>query len=184
MNGNRPMTVYFVKPVGLAGPIKIGCTTMLDKRLVMLGAWVPFPLEVLATVPGSFKLENNIQDCFTHAHIRGEWFNPVPELVEAIRKIASGMPVEQAIDLSKRQPGRKRRTWGPEHTRRRSVRSRVIMAERRAFRATGTHCHEPTDVRAIFHRWSGDVNAGPSAAEMASIEAYIANPLNHPNTVQ
>lgn len=50
----RAMTVYFVKPVGMDGPIKIGCTTTPAARIESLTIWSPFPLEVLVTIPVVF----------------------------------------------------------------------------------------------------------------------------------
>ena len=42
--------VYFIKPVGMEGPIKIGCSIMPTERLEGLAVWSPFPLEIVAAI--------------------------------------------------------------------------------------------------------------------------------------
>jgi hypothetical protein len=38
---SRQSYVYFIKPVGLPGPIKIGFSVNTRERLLSLGAWSP-----------------------------------------------------------------------------------------------------------------------------------------------
>jgi hypothetical protein len=47
------------------------------------------------------KTEWAIHRCFADAHIHYEWFRATPRLLAAIEKIANGMPVADAIDLTK-----------------------------------------------------------------------------------
>lgn len=95
-------SVYFIRPVGMEGPIKIGISALPKQRCATLENWCPFPLEIAAQIPNvNKKLENQIQDCFAHAHSHGEWFRPVPELVEAVRRIAAGDQVGSVIDLAR-----------------------------------------------------------------------------------
>ena len=42
--------VYFIKPIGMDGPIKIGCSVSPDRRRETLEWWCPFPLEILAEI--------------------------------------------------------------------------------------------------------------------------------------
>ena len=98
----RPTHVYFIKPIGLPGPIKIGCSWNPVDRMKMLMAWSPYPLEIIIAIPGSYKLEKNLHDCFADLYSHREWFNPGPTLLEAIEQLKAGKPVEQAVDLSKR----------------------------------------------------------------------------------
>lgn len=94
--------VYFIKPIGLPGPIKIGSTCEPIGRLSQLADWSPWPLEILVTVPGSFDLERQLHGCFAHAHKHREWFNADPELVAGIAALLEGVPVGEAFDLLKR----------------------------------------------------------------------------------
>lgn len=38
----RNTHVYFIKPIGMDGPIKIGCSDKPARRLITLAAWSPF----------------------------------------------------------------------------------------------------------------------------------------------
>lgn len=92
--------VYFIKPIGMAGPVKIGCSFMPGDRLLNLSAWSPFPLEIAVTIPGNVALESNLHDCLFDLHSHREWFHESPRITDLIEKLRSGVPVEEAIDLS------------------------------------------------------------------------------------
>lgn len=94
--------IYFMKPVGMDGPIKIGCSYVPAKRLIALTIYSPFDLEIITVAPGSLALEKNVHECFADLHLRREWFQPAPKLVDAIEKIKGGAAVEQAINLHDR----------------------------------------------------------------------------------
>lgn len=96
----RTRKIYFLKPRDSLGPIKIGSTEMFDTRFRNLMSWSPLPLQVIVTVPGSFKLEHRLHDCFAHARLHHEWFSPVPALLTGIGKLLEGHPLEEAFDLS------------------------------------------------------------------------------------
>lgn len=91
--------VYFIKPVGVIGPIKVGCSRTPGSRIMAMATWSPFQLELLACIHGGLDLEKKIHDRFFPYHIRHEWFEPVDELVRGIANIASGVAVDEAFDL-------------------------------------------------------------------------------------
>lgn len=95
--------VYFIKPVGMNGPIKIGCSRLPEQRLESLTIWSPFPLEIAAAIPGSFRLEINIHDCFADDILHHEWFRATPRLLALIAALNRGIPIERAIDLNDRR---------------------------------------------------------------------------------
>ena len=82
--------VYFIKPVGMAGPIKIGCTTLIRDRMHSLQAWSPVHLELIAELPGSYETERRLHAMFLSTRQRGEWFTWSPELQAVIDQIAAG----------------------------------------------------------------------------------------------
>ena len=86
-----PLAVYFIKPVGFDGPIKIGKTKDAEKRLRALSLVSPFPLEMMASIKGADNLEGRFHRKFLHLHTNGEWFEPAPELLATIAEIASGV---------------------------------------------------------------------------------------------
>ena len=90
---SRTTFVYFIKPIGLDGPIKIGCSYIPDNRLINLTIWSPFRLELIGSVLGTPKDERFLHRCFAHWHSHGEWFHPVPGLMDAVRNILEkGIP--------------------------------------------------------------------------------------------
>lgn len=95
--------VYFIRPTGMPGPVKIGLSKYLQKRLLRLNTWAPFPLEVAVTVPGDEALEINIHDCLVEHHSHGEWFHPNPPVLDLVEKLRAGVPIGEAIDLTQRR---------------------------------------------------------------------------------
>lgn len=82
--------VYFIKPVGLDGPIKIGCSVAPDSRRATLETWSPFALEVVAEIEGDFGLEAQFHALFQETHQRREWFGASRRLHAVIAAINDG----------------------------------------------------------------------------------------------
>jgi hypothetical protein len=82
--------VYFLKPVGERGPIKIGYSCEPPKRLISYQCWSPVRLELVAKLPGGSELEGRFHAAFFAHHLHGEWFEACPELLAAIEQIKSG----------------------------------------------------------------------------------------------
>lgn len=93
--------VYFIKPVGMPGPIKIGHSNYSQARLGTLAAWSPAPLEIIGSAPGTLAVEKAIHDCFADCHSHREWFHPHPRLLAFIEAVVSGVPIAEAVDLDK-----------------------------------------------------------------------------------
>lgn len=74
-------TIYFIQR-GVDGPIKIGFTQNLDKRLAQLQSVSPYLLEIVRTERGGPKEEQYLHRKFKHLRIStSEWFEPGPELL-------------------------------------------------------------------------------------------------------
>ena len=84
MSTNGNVHVYFIKPVEMPGPVKIGATNQPISRLKYLGYWSPIKLELIGAVRGSVKDEFFLHRCFAHIHSHHEWFTSTPELLSAI----------------------------------------------------------------------------------------------------
>jgi len=82
--------VYFIRPVALSGPVKIGYSTLPAARLRALMVWSPLPLEIVAQTPGDGKLERRFHTLFAKHHSHSEWFRPAPEIDLAIEQINAG----------------------------------------------------------------------------------------------
>lgn len=92
--------VYFLRPVGQVGPIKIGCSVNAKERLFAMNLSSPIPLELLAVVPGSARIERAIHVIFEKQRSHGEWFFPSPKLIKLIDDLIGGVALEKAIDVS------------------------------------------------------------------------------------
>lgn len=84
------MTVYFIKPIGMDGPVKIGSSGSPDRRRRSLQTWSPFPLEIVAEIDGGVHLERRFHARFRLSHQNREWFAATPELRAVIAAINAG----------------------------------------------------------------------------------------------
>ena len=181
--------IYFVKPVGLDGPIKIGCSMYPGRRLKAFMDWSPFELEIIVSFPGTRALEANIHDCFAKLQFRGEWFHAAPRLLSAVEKLKAGVPIAEAIDLSARE-GNLRKSRGSrvraskEYRLYCSYRHRINWAMSRAEKEIGERVISPSDVSEIMERWqnwSRDRDHGcyvmPPPESMARLDRVIADPV-------
>jgi hypothetical protein len=179
--------VYFIKPVGMDGPIKIGCSDKPARRLLTLAAWSPFELEMIGSVPGSFRDENALHRRFANLHTRKEWFMSSPLLRQTIELILAGTPIKEACKvlpergvLRKRQPART-----PERKLFLQYGARVRSAAHSVWHS-GEHTKHyiPPDIRSILHEWRMDrmndhLPVKPTPEQFARLDAFIADPAPH-----
>ncbi|MDV4166222.1 GIY-YIG nuclease family protein [Rhizobium leguminosarum] len=185
---NKGKYVYFMRPVGMEGPIKIGCTLYPHHRLVQLTIWSPFKLEILHMEEGSHTLERNLHKCFADCHSHHEWFHPEPRLLEAISKFKSGMKIADVIDLTDER--------GSIHANRpqvpevligyRSLTMKLTWALKRARAKSKHHVHIPRDIDRIMAAWSGVWSYNvrtepvrPTAEQFKRVQEFIDDPHSH-----
>lgn len=72
--------VYFVQ-VGDTGPVKIGVTGDVARRMAELQTGCAWQLRLLAVAPAAPHTEAEMHAKFAPARFRGEWFVPAPEIV-------------------------------------------------------------------------------------------------------
>lgn len=78
--------VYFIQGIS-GGPIKIGKSVNVYSRLAALQTGHHEEFKILAIIKdGGFVLEKNLHNKFGKYNVRGEWFEPVPELLEYIEQ--------------------------------------------------------------------------------------------------
>jgi len=80
--------IYFVQREG-GGPIKIGFSTNIEKRVRMLQIASPELLHVIAHGPGTLAEENLLQRRLAAFRVRGEWYRDCDEIRAAIRAVCS-----------------------------------------------------------------------------------------------
>lgn len=183
--------IYFMKPIGMIGPIKIGCSGFVGERLVQLSTWSPIPLEVIHSEPGEHTLERKIHRAFADIHSHHEWFHPGPRLLRAIEQLKGGVPLADAIDLnddrgSIYKHGKGSKACAPIMEGYRSYSCRIRHAEDKAGRTRGGRWYVPVDVELIMNRWLGNNGYGkpktpkrPTDAEFARMEAVLTAPTDH-----
>jgi len=76
--GNRAKGIY-----------KIGCSIHPEKRLERLQKTVPFPIELLHSIPADEQGqgEQRLQIHFSQRHFRGEWFALADEDLAEIKRL-------------------------------------------------------------------------------------------------
>lgn len=84
------MTVYFIKPIGMDGPVKIGHSRSPERRKEALEYWSPFPLEIVAECEGMGGMERRFHAMFAADHVHHEWFKVTPALQMVVDQIAGG----------------------------------------------------------------------------------------------
>lgn len=79
--------VYFVRAG--RGPIKIGLSTKLNFRMRLGALQIAHhePLKVLGLFAGTRALEQKIHRALAKHRVRGEWFHPVPEVINAMKSL-------------------------------------------------------------------------------------------------
>jgi hypothetical protein len=175
--------VYFIKPIGMDGPIKIGCSVDPEIRLSNLMVWSPFPLEIVATIPGGYSLERNVHECFADAHSHKEWFRAIPRLQTFINGLQAGKEIGEILDLNARIGSiREPRVLSDEWRVHRRAASRVMWAKRKFMAANGHSIWTSEAVdRALAALWRAvaDKTQGPSIDDLKALESFVADPGSH-----
>lgn len=126
-------TVYFIRAIGMQGPIKIGCSFSPTGRRKALEAWSPLPLEIIAEIEGGHDIERRFHQRFLASHKAYEWFHWTQELQDTIDAISAGtfdvasLPIAEGSPLEK---GKYQHT--PETRRQMSYSSRCQHARRQS----------------------------------------------------
>ena len=97
------MAVYFIQ-IGDDGPIKIGYVTNssgTSNRFEALQSANPYVLRLLRVIPGTKQTEQEWHEKYKDVNIRGEWFEPSKELVDAIEefKFDDGLVFDKIVLL-------------------------------------------------------------------------------------
>lgn len=82
--------IYFVRPKGQSGPIKIGLADDAHRRLRALEANSPMRLELIATFDGGKDVECRFHEHFLPQQAHYEWFHWSSELQGMIDEIRAG----------------------------------------------------------------------------------------------
>jgi hypothetical protein len=162
----KPRFVYFIRPIGMQGPIKIGSSMSPTGRRDTLSTWSPFPLEILAEMPGGFDVERRLHAKHYQSSIGREWFNWTPELQADIDAVIAGTFEVEA--LPPRIPGggnrpiqKRSAQWGRQQS--------YSLRATHTFRKTGYRCPVATE-RMVYEN---------DLERIAKVEAYLSDPAKH-----
>jgi len=146
-----PCRVYFIKPVGLDGPVKIGCSLLPRNRLAAMSAWSHVPLEIAALIVGDEDLERRFHAAFRDQWSHGEWFHASPALNAVIAAVAAGTFDVKALPEGSRLPSKRSGNGWSEYSRlSATMNSRIRALEKRGVDV-------PRSIRDAAFRY----NAGP-----------------------
>lgn len=185
--------IYFMKPVGMDGPIKIGCSNWPSDRLKQIMVWSPVELELLHCFKADRSIERKLHRCFSDLHVRSEWFKADDRLVKFIADLVAGVQLEIAIDLNDdRGPINKgnvgKRTTPPEMQGYISYSSRLRNAARRVSKNEKHVRALPDDVQKILSKWQGYARGAngfvklpqrPTDEQFKRLDEVIKNPEIH-----
>jgi hypothetical protein len=87
----RNTFVYFVKPVGQRGPVKIGVSMNPQRRLAEFQAASPVALEMIGTMRGGHVTECRLHATFADLRLHGEWFDVDEHLEDFLADVADGI---------------------------------------------------------------------------------------------
>ncbi len=82
-DGQVPGHVYLIQAGGRGGPVKIGYSANVSRRIRELQTANAAPLKLLAVLPGTFADEHAFHARFARYRAQAEWFSPAPEVLEA-----------------------------------------------------------------------------------------------------
>jgi len=89
--------IYFVQ-AGEDGPIKIGYSVDIKRRISELATASPYPLRLLGYMRGDGVRESEIQNSFARYRIHGEWFFPSWRLKKLIHQEAVQCDFDEGVD--------------------------------------------------------------------------------------
>jgi hypothetical protein len=93
------MKIYFIQQ-GKDGPVKIGISWEIKKRLRDISVSSPFNPVVLALIPGNREKEKQLHRKFKKEHLRGEWFKASDRLMEFIRTLPNNN-ISQSVKMDR-----------------------------------------------------------------------------------
>lgn len=165
--------VYFIRPIGQEGPVKIGCSQVPEDRLRHYLPWCPYPLEIAVKVRGGFSLEAQFHAAFSNTHLHHEWFGPSAELSRAIGELIGGSFDYATLPSDVRPLGHRNR---PPATA--EFRAGMGLAHRLRHAQDATGLRAPASVEAAARDARSTIGAEHDRC-VKVVELYLANPIAH-----
>lgn len=173
--------VYFLRPVGQPGPVKIGCSFNPQSRLSVMMSWSPVPLEIVAICDGSFAEEARLHRVFALSHSHGEWFQFSDELGDVVRRAAAGEPLESILSGfpdNGHGAGRGKLAWTVGRRAYQATLTRAYAARKRAEAVRGQRLEFPSIVDEIADAVFRE-NRALTQEEEAKLSEIFGEPERH-----
>jgi hypothetical protein len=84
--------VYFVRE-DCGGPIKIGFSNDVYRRVKSLSTQAGRRMSLLAAMPGGRDEERRLHERFSGSRVLGEWFHPHAEILAEVRRVTEEYPL-------------------------------------------------------------------------------------------
>lgn len=158
--------VYFIRPVGMIGPIKIGCSHNPEQRRRQLRLCSPVDLEVVGAIEGGLGDEYAVQAYLADHQSHGEWFLANSQVLAVIDQLLSGRIAVNDLGRDGKSPCKARGKWS--------------AARRRA------HEQSRVDPKPAKRLKEARIAAGYQTAKAAAeaIGASIATYIQHENATR
>jgi hypothetical protein len=177
------MDVYFVQST--AGPIKIGFTCHLAKRIANLNGMLPEGVSLMASLPGDRRTEAYFHTKLASYRIQGEWFRPADAVLLAVEDVKNrGLEsVPAAYRAAATLPTMKRRELDviasaaqflQALTDPRPPTETIGQSVRRVAREVGI---SPRTAKSIWYREVSDISAGVYLTLKEAFDAKVARTL-------
>lgn len=168
-------SVYFIKPIGQLGPVKIGFTDHLAKRARCVAVQSPLLLEVVCSAPGGQAEERLLHERFAGQHMHGEWFAWSKDLQFVMDRVAETGALPELVAVFPR-PTLHRRSPSNGHASRvkANLTRRVRIAERRIY-PWPRKIERPAEIVGLITAYQGAHNPPPSPTQIDELEHYIAD---------
>lgn len=89
--------IYFMRPIGGDGRIKIGCSYLPARRLIELSTWSAYQLEIIGVGEGNLADEKMLHQYFAADRLHSEWFQSSPELLAVIDLMGRDRSATEAL---------------------------------------------------------------------------------------
>lgn len=174
-------SIYFVRPVGMDGPVKIGCSKEPLRRALQLSIWCPFKLEVVHSMPGTLADERALHRHFSADLLHNEWFKPSDRLCALIGKLVAGAALVDLIVKALAAIGSAKPKRSTSRRRYASYGARIRNTEKKLRKlGENTAWWAPRDAAAIMSAWGRSApDVFPTDAEIGRLDEYLADPGAH-----
>lgn len=167
--------LYFIRPVGAEGPVKVGYSAAPRSRLLNMMQWSPVELELILAVPAGPKDEFRAHRYFAETWIRHEWFAWSPRIAQVIDALRTGTAPDQAIPHTATARPRPKTQYTPVIREKFSYAQRLWRAERRSGCVIDGPAYKEWKSISYLDRQG---LALPDAVKR-EVDAFVADPLKH-----